>query len=148
MSATKKFLLRMTWIVPISLTLLSAQGAPRQDVFAPIPESLRVRLIERFNSLIEFRRAGQWDKLYDLIALEHRRGWSKTEFVRIHEQYPGAAGTGGRLIGFVPKDVRLRDGSDHDWVISGCATLSGMRLSVDAFCDGRESEDWYFSDLE
>ena len=133
----------------ILLATLSAPASLNEDPFAPIPSSLRPRLIERFNSLIEFRRTQQWDNLYDLIAIQYRRNHSKQEFVLNAQKYPGAAGTGRRLIAFAPKDVRLANGSDHDWVVSGCATLAGFRFPIDAFVmANRENDDWYFSDLD
>src|SRR5258705_5842645 len=50
---------------------------------------------------------------------------------------------------FVPMDILLRDGSDREWVISGCATLSGLKFPIDAFVlASREKGDWYFSDLD
>ena len=64
-------LLRATFLLSVSLAILVAQvGATAQDVFEPVREGLRARLIERFNSLIELRRTDEWDDLYDLIAVE------------------------------------------------------------------------------
>ena len=143
-------LLRATFLLSVSLLILLAQvSATAQDVFDPVPEGLRARLVERFHSLIELRRTNEWDDLYELIAVEHRRGWSKSEFVRIYQQYPGVVGTARRLVMFVPRDILLRDGSDRVWVISGCATLTGLKFPIDAFVlASREKGDWYFSDLD
>jgi hypothetical protein len=105
MSILKELLLSMTCIV--SMAVLSAHGTPSQDVFETVPESLRAHLV----------------------------GWTKAEFVRIHQQYPGVAGTARRLVTFDARDVRLRDGSDHDWVISGCQ-ISGPSFSGRCFRDG------------
>ena len=136
-------------IATIVLVAAFSARATAQDPFTPIPESLRPRLIERFHSLLEFRRTEQWDQLFGLLAREYRRNRTEVDFVRNARQYPGAAGTGRRLVSFTPKDVRLATGSDHDWVISGCVTVEGFRFPVDAFImANRENDDWYFSDLD
>jgi hypothetical protein len=133
----------------ILLAIVSAHGVTKQDPFAPIPESLRPRLIERFNSLIELRRTERWEGLFTLLAVEYRRNRSEADFVRDARQYPGAAGTDRKLMAFAPKDVRLATGSNHDWVISGCLQVVGFRFPVDAFVMARrENNDWYFSDLD
>src|SRR5258705_6297985 len=98
-------LLRATFLLSVSLAILVAQvGATTQDVFEPVREGLRARLIERVNSLIELRRTDEWDDLYDLIAVEHRRGRSKSEFVRTYQQDAGAVRTARRLGMFVATD--------------------------------------------
>jgi hypothetical protein len=135
--------------VTILLAVAFSARTAEQSPFAPVPTSLRPSLVQRFNSLIEFRRTEQWDKLFDLLARKYRHDRTETDFVSDARQHPGAAGTDSKVVAFVPKDVRLANGSDHDWVISGCLQVVGFRFPVDAFVMAiRENDEWYFSDLD
>lgn len=120
-----------------------------QDVFESIPQPLRARLIERFKLLIQYRRTRRWEKLYELLSTEAKRGRSKEEVVRDYRNHPGVAGTGYLLASFTPKFIAASNNADDEWIISGCAKLKGVSTRIDAFVIARrEGNDWYFSDVD
>jgi hypothetical protein len=78
----------------------------KQDAFKAVPESLRAQLIERLNSYLEHERAGQYDKLYDLL---YEQDVSKADFVKARES-ADRKGSGFRLLKFTPtKTTRIEE---------------------------------------
>jgi hypothetical protein len=75
---------RKTVSAVLCLILLGVCCAPAaaqadQKAFASVPETIRVRLIERFQLLLFYETSEQWDRQYDL--LESRYARSKEEYV-------------------------------------------------------------------
>ncbi len=130
---------------------INGQGE-NKEVLASVPVSLRQRLVERLNLLIEYQKAQQWDKQYDLLAAPVIQDDTKESHVKRLEQWY-AQGLGDILVGFVPRSVAVHsDSMDHgEWTLFGCAKLrKGKRIvnlsaSVSAY---REEGDWYFSPIQ
>lgn len=117
----------------------------RQNVFAPIPEKLRERLVERLGTLIDYQRKKEWGKQYDLLSVLVTQGDSKDTYVK-RLQHQQEVNT--RLIDFKPKSVTLGDGSPFDAIIFGCAKVSESERIIERYASVeayREKDDWYFS---
>ena len=140
-------------LIVIAQFLIATQGqAKNQDAFAPVPVSLRARLIERLKLLVDYQRSQQWEKQYDLLSVLVTQGKGKEEFVKLSRDW-SAQGLGTTLLDFTPKAVVVRSGSlDHgEWTIYGCAKVREQQkrtvqlyASVDAH---RENGDWFFSQV-
>jgi hypothetical protein len=119
------------------------------EIFAAVPAPIRARLVERFDLLIEYRRSMKWDRFSSLLSLQVKRGRSTHEIIRDYKAFPGVAGSSRRLVSFRPQATSFLQEEQGKWIISGCATLSGVRYEVDAFVvASRENEDWVFSDID
>jgi hypothetical protein len=139
-------------LVVVFARVTCAQGVS-QKVLKPVPENLRPQLVERLSLYVEYQRAKQYDKLYDLLSKStiHTvlRDQTREEFVRAY-QSGDAKRTSIRLIEFAPNAIQLlqEDGSNV-YVIYGAATMFQMgeltkkrRVAVTAqLQDGK----WYFS---
>jgi hypothetical protein len=120
-----------------------------EKIFAAVPVALRPRLIERLGLLIEYRRMMQWEMFSALLSLQSTRGRSTEQIIRDYTAFPGVAGSGHGLVGFKPRATSFLNEDGGKWIISGCATLSGVGYVVDAFVvASRENEDWVFSDVD
>ena len=134
-----------------SLSAVRAQTPP-DEVFAPIPEGERARLVQRLNLLVEYQRTQQWARQYDLLASLLTRAESKRDFVsRTRQAYT----RWGRapLLGFTPYKVALVqvDPRRKVWFIYGCSQVleKGQKVSQLAFVEAyKERNDWYFSELQ
>ena len=54
-------------VIVISTSAQTKEQKKQQKVFAAIPENLQAKLIERLNLYVEYERARQYEKLYDLL---------------------------------------------------------------------------------
>lgn len=123
--------------------------ADDEDVFASVPTTLRARLVERLKLLIEYQRAQQWQKQYDLLSVAATQGDSREEHIaRLNRVY--AEGLGDILIDFTPRAVTYGSGAPFDAAIFGCVKLREkgriveLHGSVEAY---RENDDWFFSPI-
>ena len=104
-------------------SLVSAQASDT-EVFAPVPDAQRARLIERLNLLIEYQKTQQWSKQYDLLAYSMTRAESKPDFINRTRQ---AFTKWGRtpLLAFTPYHVDLVQVAPDrkPWFITGCSQV-------------------------
>ena len=147
--------LRLRWLHCLLLMVLICMPihgrVRRQDVFAAVPKSLRVRLSQRLKLLIRDQRTQQWEKQYDLLSELYTRGKSRRQFIKELERHYGQ-GIGNRLLDFTPKAVVTQDESvEHgEWVIYGCAKLRESNRIVQLYASvnaHREKGDWFFSEV-
>lgn len=118
------------------------------QVFVAVPTASRKQFIERLKSLLEYRRAQQWDRFASLLSIDTLRGRSREQIIQDYQNYPGVAGTKHSLVEFVPKATTLQTEGGEKFIIAGCARLTGVGVSIDAFVVAwRENADWYFSDV-
>jgi hypothetical protein len=83
-----------------------------------------------------------------LLSSHNIHGRSKEQVIQDYKNYPGIAGSDHRLVTFEPKGTSFQPDAQK-WVVSGCARLSGVTVSIDAFVVAwRENGDWYFSDVD
>ena len=139
-------------LIVIGLFWIPMRGqAKDQDVFTPVPVILRARLIERLNLLVDYQRAQQWEKQYDLLSVLFTQGTSKEEFVKLSRDWY-AQGLGTTLLDFTPNAVVVHSGSvDHgEWTIYGCAKVREKKRIVQLYASvdaHRENGDWFFSQV-
>src|SRR4051812_42543317 len=95
----------------LSLCLLAALPAFGQEAnlekrFAPVPASMRARLIERLNLFLEYDRAGEYEKKFDLFSEYYLTGlkWTQADYVKLMQEH-AAQGKGERLIDFKVSSV-------------------------------------------
>lgn len=145
-----KFLL-FTAILLFSFAVASGQkkSETATDVFADVPADKRARLIERFETFIEYYRERNKNKVYDLIGEQAKRdivgGLSRERFLR--ENY---------LLKLKKFKVESVVGSMSEtsesglWFIYGCAEYSRfgpnkkLESRVEAYF---QNGDWYFSEV-
>jgi hypothetical protein len=103
--------------------------------------------MKRLKLLIEYQRAQQWEKQYDLLSVAATQGDSKEDHVkRLQRWY--AEGLGDILVDFTPKSVAYGSGAPFDAAIFGCAKLREKDRIVEFYASVevyRENDDWYFS---
>jgi hypothetical protein len=133
-------------------SLLAFAQHSNDEIFAPIPEAQRSRLIERLNLLIEYQKRQQWAKQYDLLSSLMTRAESKRDFVNRTRQ---AYSKWGRtpLLAFTPYKVSLVqvDANRKVWFISGCSQVleKGQKVNKLAVVEAyREKNDWFFSEVQ
>lgn len=123
-----------------------------QDVFAPVPEALRVGLVERLKLLIEYQRTQQWEKQYELLSISSKQGDSKEEYAKRNRHWYTEVVPEDLVVDFAPKATTTHESSAEGgwWTIYGCAQLrrkghvERLYASVDAH---REGGNWYFSTI-
>lgn len=138
----------VAYLLLIALLITPAHGQTKDDdVFAQVPAALRARLVERLKLLIEYQRAQQWEKQYDLLSVLVTQGDSKEAHVkRLQRWY--AKGLGDTLVDFTPKTVSYGTGAPFDAVIFGCVKLRQKKRIIELYASVeayRENDDWYFS---
>ena len=125
----------------------------RKDVFAPVPEPSRARLIERLKLLTDHERAEHWAEIYDMLIspwsggkdrymLERKR---MTRELRTPRQW---------FVDFTPQRVHDKyiygRGEKAQWRIDGFATVREGGCEVHrwaaVYITFRDN-DWYFSDF-
>jgi hypothetical protein len=109
-------------LVVVFARVTCAQGVS-QKVLKPVPENLRPQLVERLSLYVEYQRAKQYDKFYDLLSKStiHTvlRDQTREEFVRAY-QSGDAKRTSIRLIEFAPNAIQLiQEDGDNVYVIVG-----------------------------
>ena len=151
--ATDKAYRKAMMLVVILLCSLSTLAQTTdKEVFAPIPESERARLVQRLNLLVEYQRTKQWAKQYDLLASLMTRAESKRDFVnRTRQAYTRWGRT--PLLAFTPYKVASVqvDPNRKAWFIYGCSQVleKGQKVSQLAFVEAyKEKNDWFFSEVE
>jgi hypothetical protein len=93
-------------ILPFYLILLCAisilVGAQdnEQKAFSSVPESVRARLIERFQLLVLYETTEQWDLLYELLEPRYAKG--KDEYVALRRRN-SLRSAEKWIFGFVPE---------------------------------------------
>ncbi len=123
-----------------------------QDVFAPVPAALRVGLVKRLKLLIEYQRAQQWEKQYELLSFSSKQGDSKEEYAKRIRHWYKEVVPEDLILDFALKATTTHEASADSgwWTIYGCAKLrrngrtEQLYASVDAH---RERGDWYFSSI-
>jgi hypothetical protein len=125
----------------------SAQHAERDKALAVVDEAHRAPITELLNRLVEYEQTRQWDKLYDIISAEFRRGRSKDEFVgdmlsASYEMYS--------ILDFALKLTYVNDPPYGRYTFAGCSDVygKGMRERGDIYItvifeDGR----WRISEV-
>jgi hypothetical protein len=138
--------------VTMLYSLLVFAQTSDDEIFAPVPEAQRSRLIERLNLLIEYQKTQQWAKQYDLLASSIRQAQSKRDFVNLTRQ---AYSRWGRtpLLSFTSYKVRLIPVDAHRkiWFISGCSQVleKGEKINQLAVVEAYwEKNDWFFSEVQ
>jgi hypothetical protein len=133
-------------------SLLALAQATNNEIFAPIPEAQRSRLIERLNLLVEYQKTKQWAKQYDLLSPQMTRAESKRDYVNRTRQ---AYSKWGRapLLEFMPRMVRLTpiDANQRVWFIVGCSQLleKGQKINATGLVEAYwEKNDWFFSEVQ
>ena len=67
-------ILSFTAILLFCFAAVSAQKKVETDVFADVPPDKRARLVERFETFVQYYRERNKDKVYDLIGEQAKRG--------------------------------------------------------------------------
>ncbi|HUS09608.1 MAG TPA: hypothetical protein VMZ30_04005 [Pyrinomonadaceae bacterium] len=140
----------------IGIILLNSSAAFAQnsnnEVFAPIPETQRSRLIERLTLLIEYQKTQQWAMQYGLLSSLMTRAERKRDFINRTRQ---AYSKWGRtpLLAFTPYKVSLVqvDANQKVWFISGCSKVleKGQKVNKAAVVEVyKEKNDWFFSEVQ
>lgn len=99
--------------------------------FAPVDEAHRAPLTDLLNRLVEYERTQQWDKLYDILSAEYRRGRSKDEFVR---DTSSLSYERIQIHDLTLKRTYINDPPYGRYTFFGCATVywKGVRQTTDA----------------
>lgn len=123
-----------------------------KDVFAPVPAALRVGLVERLKLLIEYQRAQQWEKQYELLSISSIQGDSKEEYAKRNRHWYREVVPEDLILDFAPKATTTHEASADAgwWTIYGCAKLrrNGRTEQLSASVDAhRERGNWYFSTI-
>jgi hypothetical protein len=110
-----------------------------QQVFAEVPSEHRTQLLKQLKLLIDYQRAQQWDKLYEML---YEPKVSKEKYVQTLIKSPPQ----DILLNFVPQSVTLLYPDSGWYFISGCASIkrknkiSHFKADTEArFQDGK----WY-----
>jgi hypothetical protein len=149
----KKWLYLLYFKILIVLLCLSVYGqSQKQESFDSVPETLRARLTERLNMLIEYQGNKQWEKHYDLLSFRVVQDESKEAYVKRNQNWYNHVVPDDLILDFVPTETISHESSTESgwWTIYGCAKLRQknrfveLRASVDAY---RESDDWFFSTI-
>ena len=130
------------------------QEANLEKQFAPVPASVRGRLIERLSLFLEYDRNGEYGKKFDLFSEYHlsvSKG-TKADYVKLMQDL-AAQGKVKTLIDFKVSRVEnfsLDDAREHmNFKIYGrFKYLKGKKArSEERLVDARyQNGDWYFSD--
>ena len=136
------------------LTPALGQEADSEKRFATVPVATRSRLIERLNQFLEYDRAAEYEKKFDLFSDYYLMvlKWKKGDYVKAMQER-AAAGKGERIIDFKISSVEnwSLDGSPDQMnfniygrakFLRGKKTKSEKRLLDARYQNG----DWYFSD--
>ncbi len=122
-----------------------------KDVFAPVPESSRARLIERLKLLTEYEREGRWAEMYDMVISPLRGG--KDMYLSERKRMASELRTPRQwFVGFTPQRVHNKynygSGAKAQWRIDGFATVREggclVRRWAAVYVAFRDY-DWYFS---
>lgn len=140
-----KFLLITLVISPIAA--LSTQKETSEHVFAPIPETVRDKLINRLKLLVEHERNEQWDKEYDLLSKSVTQNETKKDFVaRLRNVH--ARRSRYKLMKFTPKYTTLLH--EHRWEVFGCVEVlhRGRKQQLNGEVAAiLERDEWFFSQV-
>jgi len=120
--------------------------------FASVPAPIRERLIERLNLYLEYERAGQQEKLYDLFSEYYKTvSWkTKAEYIKFlqNQEAKGAKRTFVAFDVSSVEDYSLDDSDYRIFHIKGVVKFKrGDKLKKEnLLLDARyENGDWYFS---
>ena len=139
-------------LLPLAFGLSAHSQNLAGNVFAPIPEDRQARLVARLRLLIEYQRAQQWSRQYDLLASSVRRPQSRRDYAALSRR-PYSEGGRLRLQDFTPVRVNLIqvDARQRVWFIAGCAQVieNGRRVNRAAAVEAYwERNDWFFSPVQ
>jgi hypothetical protein len=131
--------------------LQSFAQIPRKEIFSPVPEAQRSRLIERLNLLMEYQMKQEWAKQYGLFSSLMTRAEGKRDFINRTRQ---AYSKWGRvpLLAFTPYKVALVrvDTRQKVWFIIGCSQILEKGQKKNEFAQVEaywEKNDWFFSEV-
>ncbi len=124
-----------------------AQEAMQEKVFAMVDEAHQAPLTDLLNRLVEYERMQQWDKLYDIISADYRRGRSKDDFVREMASFSFEK---IHLQDFSLKRTYINKPPDGRYTFFGCSTIywKGIRqvaeIHITVILEGSE---WRISEI-
>lgn len=134
-----------------SKALGQARNQDVSDPLLPIPVHQRARLIERLNLLVEYQRAQQWDKIYDLLTASIKGGRSREDYANRRRELEDSLPI-STLLAFVPSEAitvdESRDGGA--WFILGCAQYQrkGKNVQIKSGVTAElQNNEWFFSEI-
>jgi len=134
--------------VVISSVTVIAQNR-NSKIFDPIDPTLHPHLRERLKLFVEYDRAQQWEKLYDLTYKPNIRNETRDDFVKRQRLFSG--GGTSRTIAFTPQNTQKSpEGLSDNFLIEGCLKVNWKgrvhhwRATVDAYLVDHE---WYFNGI-
>jgi hypothetical protein len=137
------------------LVVFRAQGQEsEQKVFEIVPEAARARLVERLKMYVEYQRAKDYEKFYDLLSASTiagvYKGQSRAEFAAAFQR-GDAEKTSVRVLEFTPENIE-KDTKDEVEVynIYGTAKLCQQGETVRkqiVVAAQLQDEEWYFSTI-
>jgi hypothetical protein len=137
------------FLLAILLIAPAQARAQNQDVFAEVSAPVRTRLAERLKLLIEYDRAQQWEKMYDLLSDRFLQGETKEHLVS-RRCYVAEKLGGDELIEFTPQSITSLHEETGWWLIRGCGEFrqSGSSRRVDTVVEAYlQNGEWYFSQI-
>lgn len=134
-------------LILLGVSFAPAAAQADQKAFASVPETIRARLIERFQLFVLYETNEQWDRQYDLLESRYARG--KDEYVA-KRQRNSSNPADKWIFGFVVESAEV--GSDAnvaaDYTVVGYAKVREMGCLVKrkgfVYAFLRNGE-WYFS---
>src|SRR4051812_20378259 len=95
---------RLLGITLLCLLVLPARGQEEwasEKKFAPVPVAVRARLVERLKEFLEYDRAAEYEKKFDLFSKSYLSvaKWTKADYARVMREY-ATAGKGEKIIEF------------------------------------------------
>jgi hypothetical protein len=142
-------------VLAIMLVAVCARGQGKEEkVFDAVPEASRARLVERLKLYVEYQRAKDYEKLYDLYTESTikniYKGQSREEFAAACRK-GDALGTSFRLVKLTPTAINkaTSDGLEG-YDIYGDAELiqSGKLVERYVLIEAQlKNGEWYFSEV-
>lgn len=92
-----------------------------QTVFLSVDESKRSGLVEKINLLVSIQKNREWEKLYEILPLNHANIETKEEYINRHKGYP-ITSLDNNFLDFIPKSIdkpyRIPDA--EVFIVKGC----------------------------
>jgi hypothetical protein len=136
-------------ITILLLLLLAAYGQVGQglEIFDPVPANQRAHIAERLKSLVEYQRAKQYDKIFEMLPRVHTQhpDLKKEEFLASIRRQDKA-----HIIDFIPEYTTENPTIDGEYAVYGCAKVregwSTKKWRAATYASLEDGE-WYFSDI-
>ena len=140
----RKVLFVLSIILFVYVTQSNSQCISKGDIFQVIPPENRERLRERLASFLEYKKTGQWGKLYDLF---YEKKMKKEAYIKLNNENP----SDNQMIEFVPKTISQGFLNDNNaYLIEGCLTLKLKNKFIkenDIIVAHLVDKEWYFSNF-